>query len=69
MVIGFVGIVLYESNMGVGVFSIVPIALGMFIQVFLRGFITLKLVAHLKELYDRKGNFQEMENIFYGGRK
>lgn len=60
--VGFVGMTVYTSSLGSGDFSMVPVALGMVTQIVSHGIVTPKLIGHLQNLYNRKGNEQQVDN-------
>ena len=69
--IGFVGMAVYTSTIASGDASMVPVALGVIMQIVSHGVATPKLIGHLQNLYDRKGNEQQINdaNDLSGGMK
>lgn len=67
--VGFVGMATYSSILSSGDFSIVPVALGLVTQIVSHGIVTPKLINHLQELYNKKGNETEISDTLSGGKK
>ena len=59
---GFVGFITANSTIATGDYSIVPLTLGVVMTLVANGVVTPKLIGHLIELYNRKGNEEEMYN-------
>lgn len=54
--LGWIGYIAWSTTLNSGSYSMIPIALGMFIQTISHGVLSSKLLDHLRELYNRKGN-------------